>query len=303
MRSHGGTAGLTLPGCWGIALLAAMLTTVVPPANADMASDDPVRACDRAAMKAEAQWDLPPGLLAAIATVESGRGGTGSARPVAWPWSVNAGGRGLFAQGKAAAVMIVRTLRESGQRNIDVGCFQVNLFYHPDAFVSLDDAFDPDMNAKAAARILTQSRTAGGGWDNSIALYHSATPVLGAHYLSQVQSVWPWARARSAMSADIGPDAYAVLLSPAARQVRVISGSETNRSDEDNLPRVIEWPGSATPPGEMPDPALPMPRVVEWRATGSPPPGRFEAKSPRVAKSAATPHPAMLARVPDLRTR
>ena len=33
---------------------------------------------------------------------------------------------------------------------IDVGCFQVDLFYHPYAFTSLEEAFDPDANARAA---------------------------------------------------------------------------------------------------------------------------------------------------------
>ena len=105
---------------------------------------------------------LPAGLLAAIGTVESGRGGLGSMQRVAWPWSINAGGRGLYVPSKAAAVMTVRSLQAAGLRTIDVGCFQVDLFYHPEAFATLDAAFDPETNSRAAARILTQSRFGGG---------------------------------------------------------------------------------------------------------------------------------------------
>ena len=48
------------------------------PTLADDASTDPLGACGRAAAHAEADWHLPAGLLAAIGTVESGRGGLGS---------------------------------------------------------------------------------------------------------------------------------------------------------------------------------------------------------------------------------
>jgi hypothetical protein len=50
---------------------------------AEAVSDDSFRACDRAAAHVEVEWHLPAGLLSAIGTVESGRGGLGSALPVA----------------------------------------------------------------------------------------------------------------------------------------------------------------------------------------------------------------------------
>jgi hypothetical protein len=142
----------------------------------------------------------------------------------------------------------------------------VNLFYHPEAFATLDVAFDPEINAQAAARILTRSQGAGGSWEGAIALYHSATPVLGANYLRQVQAVWPWAKTRSAMSAEIGPDAYAALLSPAARQVRVLSGREVTQPGALPMPRVVDWPGTSPACSGMKSIAC-MPRVVDWPGT------------------------------------
>ena len=104
---------------------------------------------------AERDWRLPQGLLAAIGVVESGRRAPAGMFPMIWPWTINAEGQGYYQPSKAAAVGMVRSLQLAGVRVIDVGCFQVDLYYHPDAFASLEEAFDPDTNARAAARILS----------------------------------------------------------------------------------------------------------------------------------------------------
>ncbi len=232
---------------------------------AENLSDDPLRACDRAAAHAEAEWHLPAGLLSAIGTVESGRGGLGSAQPVPWPWSINVDGRGSYLSSEAAAIATVHALRAAGRKAVDLGCFQVDLFYHPEAFPTLEAAFDPDANARAAARILALARLNGGSWDMAIALYHSASPIRGALYLRQVQAVWPWARTR-AMAADT---AYAVLLSPAARQVRVITAADEPAPQAAGLPRVVgpqtatavlQW--TAAPQRSLPVVLMPPPRAA-----------------------------------------
>jgi hypothetical protein len=222
------------------AALAASLAFTCP-AWAEDLSDDPLRACDGAAAHAEAEWHLPAGLLSAIGIVESGRSGLGSVQPVPWPWSINADGRGSYLSSKAAAIATVHALQAAGRKAIDIGCFQVDLFYHPEVFATLEEAFDPGANAQAAARILALARFSGGSWDAAIALYHSASPIRGALYLRQVQAVWPWARTRG-MAAD---NAYAVLLSPAARQVRVITVVDAPAQQAAGLPRVV-GPNTAT---------------------------------------------------------
>jgi hypothetical protein len=209
------------------------------PALADDAFDYPLGACDRAASRAEADWHLPAGLLAAIGTIESGRSGLGSRLPVAWPWSINAGGRSLYQPSKRAAIITVRALRAIGLQAIDVGCFQIDLFYHPEAFTTLDAAFDPDANAQVAARILTFSRLNGGSWEAAIALYHSASAIRGAQYLQQVHAVWPWVRTRSGVPREDEAAAYAVLLSPAAQLVRVITATGPAEKETLGLPRVV----------------------------------------------------------------
>ncbi|HET7883583.1 MAG TPA: hypothetical protein VFL55_22040 [Acetobacteraceae bacterium] len=193
-------------------------------------------ACDRAAKRAEAEWHLPAGLLSAIGVVESGRSGLGHLLPVVWPWTINAGGHGRYFADTAAALATVHALQASGTQMIDVGCFQVDLFYHPQAFASLAAAFDPDANAQAAARILVQSRLSSGSWESAIALYHSASPLRGGAYFQHVQAVWPQARARGVAAQDAN---YATLLSPAARAVRVIAWDDLPGA---GLPRVLGVP-------------------------------------------------------------
>jgi len=202
-------------------------------------SEDATVVCARAASQAERDWRLPTGLLAAIGIVESGRRGPTGMFPIIWPWTINAEGRGFYQPSKLAAVGMVRALQSRGARLIDVGCFQVDLFYHPDAFASLEEAFDPDANARAAARILSLGRFSSTGWDGAIAAYHSAVPLIGAVYLQKVRAVWPFIRTHPSWGEPEPPEAFAVLLSPQARLVRVVTPADPVPAQLVGLPRVI----------------------------------------------------------------
>lgn len=204
-------------------------------------AEDTHLACDRAAAQAERTWNLPPGLLAAIGMVESGRIDPVALDRHAWPWSINADGAGYFAASKSEAIGLVRVLQARGARYIDVGCFQVDLFYHPDAFASLEQAFDPDANAGAAARILVQGRFNATSWDQAVAAYHSASLLKGAWYLQRVMAAWHGAGSHLPAPSIIPGDrpGYVVLLSPAAKLVRVITASDPSPVPVAGLPRVI----------------------------------------------------------------
>ena len=190
-------------------------------------SDDPTALCERAAKQAERDWHLPQGLLGAIGLVESGRRSLGGSFPIIWPWTINAEGQGIYQPSKDAAVSMVRALQLRGVRMIDVGCFQVDLFYHPHAFTRLDEAFDPDANARVAARILSLGRLGTTGWDGAIAAYHSAVPLFGAVYLQKVRTVWPSIMAHPLWEPERS-ETYAVLLSPQAHLVRVVTPLDTS---------------------------------------------------------------------------
>ena len=147
------------------------------------------QACAQAGTAAEQRFGIPGGLLRAIGQIESGRTGPGGlAAP--WPWTIDVGGRGHFLPSREDAVASVRDLLAGGAASIDVGCFQVNLHYHPDAFASLDEAFDPLANALYAARFLTALRAREGSWQAAVAAYHSATPGHGLPYRDRVLAAW-----------------------------------------------------------------------------------------------------------------
>jgi hypothetical protein len=142
--------------------------------------------CRRAMQQAEIGSGLPQALLEGIARVESGRPDPVTGRIHPWPWTINAAGQGSFFQTKAEAIAVTRQLQARGVQSIDVGCLQINLMHHPDAFHSLEEAFDPDANARYAVRFLTQLRDKTGDWQTATAWYHSASPELGIPYREKV---------------------------------------------------------------------------------------------------------------------
>jgi hypothetical protein len=151
---------------------------------------DPAALCETAVAAAEWAARLPARMLQAISLTESGRIDPASARIRAWPWTINAEGQGQFFPTRGDAVAAVRRLQARGVRSIDVGCLQVNLMYHPAAFASLDEAFDPDANARYAAGFLNALCREGKDWAHAIAAYHSETPALGDPYRTLVMEHW-----------------------------------------------------------------------------------------------------------------
>ena len=186
--------------------LAAALLALAPggPARAEPASDgDPWAVCAAATDAAEAMRpDLPAHLLGALAKVESGRWHAASKARLAWPWTVMAEGRGRYLPSKAAAIAEVRDLQARGVSNIDVGCMQVNLHWHGEAFESLEQAFDPAYNVAYAAAFLLDLRASENSWTKAIGVYHSRTPKFSGPYRSKVFRHWR-AEKKAAVAARI----------------------------------------------------------------------------------------------------
>lgn len=174
------------------ALLVAMAHAAqAQPAVNSGALSDPSKACREAARVAEREAGIPPHLLSAIARVESGRRDHGTGRVTPWPWTINAEGEGRFFQSRAEAVAAVRQLQARGVRSIDVGCMQVNLSHHPTAFTTLEDAFDPLVNARYAARFLRELNESRRDWHQAVGAYHSQTSHLAGTYRERVSAAWP----------------------------------------------------------------------------------------------------------------
>ncbi len=137
----------------------------------------------------EKEHRIPTGLLQAISKIESGRKDD-TGRTVAWPWTINAEGQGYYFPTKGAAIAAVDKMRDKGIKSIDVGCMQVNLVHHPDAFKTLEDAFDPSQNVAYAARFLKGLKNERGSWDKAVAHYHSANPLHHIPYQRNVINLW-----------------------------------------------------------------------------------------------------------------
>lgn len=142
--------------------------------------------CEAATRAAESHERVPRGLLEAISLKESGRWDTEAKRSVAWPWTVTSGGPGEHFATRAEAIAKVRALQKAGKTNIDVGCMQINLRYHPHAFDTIEEAFDPIKNAGYAGAHLKQLREDHKSWHVAVERYHSSNAKRGAAYRQAV---------------------------------------------------------------------------------------------------------------------
>ncbi len=188
--------------CRAMGLGAALAVAATIPATAGQAPQSPVslqdaRACGLETKRQEQIQAIPDKLLHAISLVESGRWDADRKASFAWPWTVTAEGEGHFLPSKEAAVAEVVRLKRKGITNIDVGCMQVNLQAHPDAFASLDEAFDPASNVSYGARFLNELRSNTPNWETAAAYYHSQTPALAAAYKAKLVTAWKDARGKS----------------------------------------------------------------------------------------------------------
>ena len=183
----------------GLLLLAPAF--VGPAAQAAVPDEDGFRQCEAGIAAAQAGSRIPPMLLPAIARVESGRlDARGRVRP--WPWTINYRGTGTFFDTKDDAVAAVRALQAKGDDLVDVGCMQVNLHYHPAAFPTLDDAFDPLANARYAARFLTSLEYELQTWPLATAAYHSRMQDRGEDYSRRVYGLPPIPRGQPGTAAS-----------------------------------------------------------------------------------------------------
>lgn len=157
----------------------------VMPAMPLAATGDPASICVAEILRAQARYGIPDNMLLGIGLQEAGvsRGG----RLTVWPWAVNAAGEGRIFESREAAMAWVRERQAAGVQSIDVGCMQINLRWHPGAFTSLEEGFDPFINIDYAARFLVGLYAETGDWMRAGGAYHSRTPDKAGIYLSSLR--------------------------------------------------------------------------------------------------------------------
>lgn len=170
------------------AVLSALLATLAwtGPAGAELAAADPPAAadpallCEAAAAQAARESGVPLSVLRAISLTETGRRRGGGFKP--WPWTVNMEGAGVWFDSEDEARADVFRHHQRGARSYDVGCFQINYRWHGQHFASIEEMFDPLVNARYAARFLSELHGETGDWSRAAGAYHSRTREYADRY-------------------------------------------------------------------------------------------------------------------------
>ncbi len=144
----------------GLMLLATAFTS--SPAEASE-----IAACEAAMHGAAERHDVPLGVLYAVGLTETGR------RDSLHPFALNVEGRSFFEKNLDDALDRFRQARAGGAKLIDVGCMQINHYYHAEAFASVEAMFEPAANVDYAARFLKRLRSREGNWTMAVARYHA----------------------------------------------------------------------------------------------------------------------------------
>ena len=144
--------------------------------------------CDAAARKVATETGIPVSVLRAITRVETGRNRDGGLQP--WAWTVNMEGTGVWFDTEDEARTYVFSHYKRGARSFDIGCFQINYRWHGQAFNSIDDMFDPVINARYAAVFLNRLFDEFGDWSKAAGAYHSRTEEFASRYIERYDRIY-----------------------------------------------------------------------------------------------------------------
>lgn len=128
---------------------------------------DQINLCEREMTRAAQKYEVPLAVLYAVALTETGRRGS------LQPYALNIEGTSFFAANLQDALRRFEEARKGGMKLIDIGCMQVNQYYHGRHFHSLETMFDPHENVDYAARFLRDLRAREGSWTVAAARYHA----------------------------------------------------------------------------------------------------------------------------------
>ncbi|WP_321505749.1 transglycosylase SLT domain-containing protein [Breoghania sp.] len=116
---------------------------------------------------ASRRYDVPLGVLYAVGLTETGQ------RDKLHPYALNIEGKSVFLSSAKEAEEMVIAARAKGKKLIDIGCMQINHYYHGDRFSSVAHMLQPRANVQYAARFLKELRTRQGSWTMAVARYHA----------------------------------------------------------------------------------------------------------------------------------
>lgn len=128
----------------------------------------------------ENKYQIPSGLLLAIANVESNFS----------PYVLNVHGKPFVAHSKQEAAHLVKYYLSQNIKNIDLGVMQVNFYFHGKNFANIEQMLEPRSNIDYAAKLLTTLYQKYGSWTKAVRYYHSASGKHHEKYALKVQIAW-----------------------------------------------------------------------------------------------------------------
>lgn len=130
--------------------------------------------CEKQMAMAAKKHGIPLGILYAIGLTETGR------RNTLHPYALNVSGKSYFPKSKAAALLKFQESKNQGEKLIDLGCMQINHYYHSSNFSSTQQMLDPRKNVEYAALFLKRLYKREGTWTLAAARYHAGPKNLTA---------------------------------------------------------------------------------------------------------------------------
>ena len=136
--------------------------------------------CQAEIVKYEQIYQIPTGLLASIAKIESGFN----------PYALNDGERGYFFANKELLIEKANELINAGHTSFDVGCLQLNYGWHGKHFNSISEMINNEANVGYAAKLLSDLYKYQGSWQKAVRLYHSNIAKHHKPYSRKVILAW-----------------------------------------------------------------------------------------------------------------
>jgi hypothetical protein len=146
--------------------------------------------CEDAARYASETTGVPLSVLRAVALAETGQTKFDKNAYSAWPWTVQSGQKGHWFNNPTEAAAFVKSLMAAQVTNIDIGCFQINMRWHGQAFQSVEDMFSPRSNALYAARFLQDLYGQTGAWRSAVGRYHSRDDDRAEAYVQRLERLF-----------------------------------------------------------------------------------------------------------------
>lgn len=144
--------------------------------------------CLNAARFFENKYKIPNHLLESILIIESSRSHKDD-KLAPSPWALNVRGTPYFFNTKNEAKNFISQQLEKNILSIDVGCAQINWYFHNDNFDNLDSLLNPITNVAYSAFFLIKLYEQLGNWDDAVSHYHSANKEFGEKYLRKVKAM------------------------------------------------------------------------------------------------------------------